>query len=440
MLLPILSFKVTHKDPSIDLAVLGSGRDFRQLNCRSIPKGRRVSLTGYPEGSGQQVVSHGKTVRDKKSKYSAVEGFAMKGMSGGPVVQENEQLAGIFKSFRGTSRYWYVPGSKICKSLENLKGARLNNGLYVPPQPKDENLLVAENTLPAPQDHIDKTPERMAPKSAPVTMPVQKQVVQNQAVQNQTVRGLTAQNQYGQSVVSTSPRLSNSVLSGVAVVTSQTLPQAQLASLSAEPKIISVPNVTKPQEIKVVRVSGSIQNSSAQNVMIVAPKEQKLQRALSAQLAPVLETSFPHLKPNRSANVPEMMAERVLQKEPVPMNLLAKSSFNEDSLRLVDMTLFGQAKGVQVTSLSQDIHITVPKISLTAQQLQLANMASSFVAKAEPVIRRVQTGRRALPRDPLFWGSYWGQLALALFLGFTFGGSFMLWGGRLNRLLSRNRA
>lgn len=117
------AYKVSYKDPSIDLAILGYGRDFRNLNCNSLPKNEAVTLIGYPEGSKQKIVSQGVTKRDKKSKFAAVEGFAMKGMSGGPVIQSNGQLTGLFKAYRGTSRYWYVAGPEICESVASLKGA-----------------------------------------------------------------------------------------------------------------------------------------------------------------------------------------------------------------------------------------------------------------------------------------------------------------------------
>jgi len=147
------AYKVSHIDSSIDLAILGYGRDFRDLNCEALPKNNTVTLIGFPEGSKQKIVSQGVTKRDKKSKFSAVEGFAMKGMSGGPVIQDDGRLTGLFKSYRGTSRYWYISGPDICNSVASLKGAMFDdrrdfvpvkNHMHKIPTPVPQMSLVAE--------------------------------------------------------------------------------------------------------------------------------------------------------------------------------------------------------------------------------------------------------------------------------------------------------
>lgn len=434
------SFKVTHKDPSIDLAVLGAGRDFRQLNCRAIPKGRSVSLTGFPEGSKQKVVSQGVTARDKKSKFAAVEGFAMKGMSGGPVIQADERLAGIFKAFRGTSRYWYVPGTKICNSLKGLKGARLNDGLYVAPAPVVEPLLVAENMETT---SVRDTKTLQSDNSLTVA-PVRSGDVNMNSKSSERQIAKTL-------LVSAEPRKISQPIAAVetmdqgGVLTKK--PQAYtLASLQvSEPKPIVVshsknlknrmmqnqtPGITRasgsniPQLQKKATTKPEYQAKAKQVAMLNAGQKSDIntyslrEKTVHPRKKPVVELAdvtaveeAPFLHDNETiSRQPEVLSKPVKQ----------------DNSVVASITLYGELDKTVVASLSEDIYMPAPKKKPNSKEMVVTDVQLSPVLarKVHPEIAR--------------WGGlsqvsvYMGQLTLALLLGYLLGCCSMLWGRRLN--------
>ena len=454
------TFKVTHSDPSIDLAVLGSGLDFRQLNCQKIPKGRHVSLTGYPEGSKQKVVSQGVTVRDRKSKYSAVEGFAMKGMSGGPVIQDNERLAGIFKSFRGTSRYWYVPGVKICKSLKGLKGARLDDGSYVPPRSDAERFLVAENkVIVAPQQNV-KAALLPAPIESPAQGAVPASVVSGHLDSPDLEVGPQIFARDRDAVRPKVPAMKQLAdKKPPRVLREDTLPTVAV-KLTAQQHGQNVPKARSTQNPTVDhRGSPRVREKSVQVAQNFVPKNPTPKVALNTY-RPSLDAAYPHQKTVRkmtkykpaqgnktlqgrlqgevSGQAIGSLAEGDLAKDSLAktVNTFENMSLGENNTRLVGMTVFGPAQGAKTASLGENIYAIVPKVELTAKQILLANMHMDIPAKTSPVVMAVQPESYRVRAH--LW-SYWGQLALSLFLGFTVGGCFMLWGGRLNRMLATRK-
>jgi len=200
------SFKVAYTDPSIDLAVLGFGRDFRKLNCDAVPRGQQVMLKGYPEGAQQQVVSQGKTSRSGRGRFASVEGFAVKGMSGGPVTEKSGRLAGIFQAYKGTSRYWYVPGPSICASLQNLPGAMIPRDPFMKSAPQhslpveypkivqaDENLQVAPEALRTERSQ-DASPILVADASGSIpALPQRQQIFVSAHSSDQLMHGTNVQ-------------------------------------------------------------------------------------------------------------------------------------------------------------------------------------------------------------------------------------------------------